>query len=664
MTDHRSYAEAVITGPNQDMVEEFQANTNDVNAMPIVIRAGTYTITDEVDDKDPLKQYERQLEDLKTKMNNEKRVSTTLRNQLQWANDIQDLDRVAPETARQKIQSDNLIANYGEAIAAVELKMANIRALQDAHKNTLPQPDFTIVTMDANNRPQITQKPNIPRLDYADLKTIPRMTSTNNVNITEVIKKLVSHSNDADWGEDNFKSALGTVLAGDHFETFDIHKHRPVSEIIEILAKTYASGHTMPERQILLDSFRRKTGEILSQAMARYENLLAKVEIAYPLAKRQAMKEAKMETTLEANCSKEALICIRKKKQQALQRGTHLDYQEVLKIATEHELNNGYHHQNVIAFPSMTSNGFNQDRPSRQRSQSRHNSIDRVKHAISQSPDMFTNSPHLSRSSSVNQSQDPQPEFQVINDTPRQRSQSRSPTRNQGHQQSQSQRARHQARHNGERSINNIIPGSTDPSRNISSQLSRHPSRSYQPQRQGPPTYSQNHRTPNGYEVQQQRRRQQNYNNYSQQSNQGSFTGQRRSNGYNNQQSQSSRSSFPPNQGYQSRNNSRSYQTQQSQQFNSQRSQPQYQSSPSRSYPNSYSQTSVSSNRGNYRGQNFDPRKARGGHRLDQSITFHGPPEFQQNWSSNQTRSYNVNPINQGNQASKNQRRPQQGANY
>ena len=639
-----------------------------IQALPVVIRANDYAILNDSDDGDPLKQYEQQLQELKVNKLNESRISTTLQNQLDWASRTPGAN-IDPQTAVHKAQSDQMVITYEDAITATMEKITNIKALQDAHKNILPSPNFIITTTDANGRQHHRQKEDIPRLDYNDMKTIPRMTSTNNVDITEVIKKLVNHSDEANWGEGNFRTALGKVLAGDHFETFDTHQNKPVHEILEILARTYASGQTMPERQSRLDSFRRKDGETITQAMARYETLLTKVEIAYPVLRRKAIKEAKMENTLESICSKEALITIRKKKQQALQRGTHLEFEDILKIATDNELNNGYHHSAVTAYPAITTPA-NLGRESRRRSASPYD-INRPKSITRQpSSDLFNISTTPPRFQTPPASSSPKTPSGIQqsgfkrNRDGFQRSISRSPTRysdNSARQNKASQHARQAAYNNGERQQRTSSPAYLSQSsiqqlqhnRLITDSGQTHNPSPYQSIHQSQPS---GHRNNGSHQSRQQFRTPRN--------NQGSpnhshpSSSQNYSGNYQTAQSQPPYNYLPSGQDWKITPHQPSYNHQRHPDWRTisqqpQQSQPRY----NNNQRDNGSWNPQPFNRTNYRGKHYDPRKDRGAHRLDQSIVFHGPPQFQQNWTAQQTRAYNVQ-LSQTSPVSKNQLGP------
>ena len=215
-------------------------------------------------------------------------------------------------------------------IGALEVRLAEMKALRDSHYSTLPLP--------------VPHEPGVAIIDTEQLKAdVPHISEDSKmVSIIEVIKKLNEHGAERGFSEANYKRALGHVLHGAYYECLDANREESLKTIYKILGERFSHKETLVDRTHAIENFVRKEGEPIRECMTRFQMLLDQTASAVPRNIRKARLYFMSESVLKAVCSKAAANNLSMKKSQALARGSPMEYMEMLRIVAEHELHNNF----------------------------------------------------------------------------------------------------------------------------------------------------------------------------------------------------------------------------------------------------------------------------------------------------------------------------------
>ena len=151
--------------------------------------------------------------------------------------------------------------------------------------------------------------------------------------------KLLTYGWDNYFTEAEYLSALGMVLSGEPFETYNrcVRAKNNLMQTIEELTTFYESGSTINDIKRDLANFKRLAGETITKTMCRYRALVEKMRHEFTPEAWPEVRDVKIITMIKQVVSKTTRQHIELEESRSTQRGYQVPIDEYIRWAEEHE---------------------------------------------------------------------------------------------------------------------------------------------------------------------------------------------------------------------------------------------------------------------------------------------------------------------------------------
>ena len=213
-------------------------------------------------------------------------------------------------------------------------------------RDSMPQLEH-IVEVQSRDQPTLSlyeqdDAANLQPLRISEVKEFMQNTSTGPQRpLREIWNKLKIYAEMNHISHDDFKLALMSCTTAEVFEYISEYRDLPLAELAVKLADRFVTEQPISDATQALNSFSRKHNEPLRQAVARLQALVDKALMAFPVAKREVLREHHTTHHLRAMITPKTRRMLDSKASEYRLQGLPLSLDDMVKIAVQEESRSG-----------------------------------------------------------------------------------------------------------------------------------------------------------------------------------------------------------------------------------------------------------------------------------------------------------------------------------
>ena len=213
-------------------------------------------------------------------------------------------------------------------------------------RDSMPQLEH-IVEVQSRDQPTLSLyeqdvAANLQPLRISEVKEFMQNTSTGPQRpLREIWNKLKIYAEMNHISHDDFKLALMSCTTAEVFEYISEYRDLPLAELAVKLADRFVTEQPISDANQALNTFSRKHNEPLRQAVARLQSLVDKALMAFPIAKREVLREHHTTHHLRAMITPKTRRLLDTKASEYRLQGLPLSLDDMIKIAVQEESRSG-----------------------------------------------------------------------------------------------------------------------------------------------------------------------------------------------------------------------------------------------------------------------------------------------------------------------------------
>ena len=175
------------------------------------------------------------------------------------------------------------------------------------------------------------------KVDYQFLNGLPKIDESTKEYLFDAWSKIVTHGTSAQWNQDNYKEALGHILQGEYFRTFERVADLGLGTILTALKDRYGSIPGLRDYLKQLQNFKRRRGENIKACMYRLLELISLTDTTVPEDERETRKRVYMTDMLFKLVHDRTKAKLEHAQTIASRQSYRLPYNDLLQIAEDEE---------------------------------------------------------------------------------------------------------------------------------------------------------------------------------------------------------------------------------------------------------------------------------------------------------------------------------------
>ena len=211
-------------------------------------------------------------------------------------------------------------------------------------KDSLPQLQH-IVEVQSRDQPTLALYDEDPNPQPLRISEVKEFMQTNSVGpqrpLREIWNKLKIYAELNNLSHDHFILALMSCTTAEVFEYISEYRDLPLADLASKLADRFVTEQPISDATTALNNFSRKQNEPLRQAVARLQSLVDKALMAFPLAKREILREHHTTHHLRAMIAPKTKRVLDSKAAEYRLQGLPLNLDDMVKIAAQEEAKTG-----------------------------------------------------------------------------------------------------------------------------------------------------------------------------------------------------------------------------------------------------------------------------------------------------------------------------------
>ena len=170
----------------------------------------------------------------------------------------------------------------------------------------------------------------------------------------QVWESICEFTKNCDLTESAMKTIISQKLKNEAFDIYMLYKEYPVADIIKLLKDRFGSFPTLFDYEAQMDSFKRKPGETITTAMARYEMILKNLHRQQPQDEIKRIIERDCKSMVKKIALPEAKLYLEREEHKEKINGRIFSYQQRLNfIILEEQLYNRQKTGNIPAINTV-----------------------------------------------------------------------------------------------------------------------------------------------------------------------------------------------------------------------------------------------------------------------------------------------------------------------